>query len=58
MLRLAGERRASAYMQRMTDQLEILTEDEVTRLLARRYRLFLRCGWDWKQALLLAVALA
>ena len=42
----------------MTDQLEALDEDEVTTLLARRYQLFLRCGWDWKQALLLAVALA
>jgi len=42
----------------MTDQLETLSEDEVARLLARRYQLLLRCGWDWKQALLLAVALA
>ena len=48
----------SRVVKRMTDQLEMLTEDEVTRLLARRYRLFLRCGWDWKQALLLAVAFA
>ena len=42
----------------MTDELEALNEDEVTRLLTRRYQLFLRCGWDWKTALLLAVALA
>jgi hypothetical protein len=40
------------------DDLERLSVDELTALLQRRFRRFLACGCDYRQALLLAVGLA
>jgi len=50
--RLSVELRSSEL-----DDVERMSEDELTALLQRRFRRFLACGCDHRQALLLAVGL-